>query len=175
MNDAIRLRTTAGIMNTDVSTGQTSPEQRLVELGLTLPPAPGPLGAYEPWVISGQTLITSGQFCWRGDSLAYTGRMGTNLTAEESYDACRLAALCGFAQIKDALGTLDRVARIVRLEGTMQVGIGFRDHPLALNGASDLINDVFGERGKHTRMIYSNPEMPLNAPVLLAFTVEIIT
>lgn len=158
---------------TDTNTNQISPEARLVELGLKLPPAPGPLGSYAPWVITGQTLITSGQFPWKDQELAYTGRIGSSLNAEQSYDACRLAALSGLAQIRDALGTLDRVAQVVRLEGTMQVGTGFRDHPQALNGASDLINDVFGPRGRHTRMIYTNPEMPLNAPVLLVFWVEI--
>ncbi len=152
---------------------ESSPEERLAALGLTMPPAPKPLGTYAPWIISDQTLITSGQFCWRGEELAYTGRMGSDLTPEQSYDACRQAALCGLAQIRDALGSLDRVAQILRLEGTMQVAPGFRDHPLALNGASDLINEVFGERGRHTRMIYSNPEMPLDAPVLLTFTVRI--
>lgn len=149
------------------------PHARIVEMGLELPPAPGPLGAYAPWIITGNLLITSGQFSWRGDELAYTGRMGSDLDADQSYDACKLAALCGLAQINDALGSLDRVSQIVRLEGTMQVADGFRAHPMALNGASDLINDVFGERGRHTRMIYTNPEMPLDAPVLLVFTVEI--
>jgi enamine deaminase RidA (YjgF/YER057c/UK114 family) len=149
------------------------PHGRLVEMGLELPPAPGPLGAYAPWIITGNILITSGQFCWGGDELAYTGRMGSDLDADQSYDACKLAALCGLAQINDALGSLDRVKQLVRLEGTMQVAEGFRDHPMALNGASDLINEVFGERGRHTRMIYANPEMPLNSPVLLVFTVEI--
>lgn len=161
-------------MNMSAKSGQGfDPGGRLAELGLKLPPAPGPLGAYAPWIITGNLLMTSGQFCWRGNELAYTGRMGSDLDPDQSYDACRLAALCGFAQIRDALGSLDRVRQVVRLEGTMQVANGFSDHPLALNGASDLINEVFGERGRHTRMIYSNPEMPLNAPVLLVFTVEI--
>lgn len=150
-----------------------NPDEKLGSMGITLPPAPGPLGAYAPWIITGNTLITSGQFPWKGDTLAYTGRIGSDLNDEQSYDACRLAALCGLAQMKDALGTLDRVKQIVRLEGTMQVGDGFQDHPLALNGASDLINEVFGERGRHTRMIYANPEMPLDSPVLLVFTVEV--
>lgn len=150
-----------------------TPEDRIAALGLALPPAPAPLGSYAPWVVTGNLLITSGQFPWRGEQLAYTGRIGSALDAEQSYDACRLAALAGLAQIKDALGSLDRVAQFVRLEGTMQVSYGFRDHPPALNGASDLINTVFGSRGRHTRMIYTNPEMPLDTPVLLVFTVEI--
>lgn len=150
-----------------------SPEARLQELGLVLPPAPQPLGAYAPWVITGNLLMTSGQFPWRGGELAYTGRIGSTLNAAQSYDACRLATLSSLAQIKAALGSLDRVAQVLRLEGTMQVGSCYRDHPVALNGASDLINDVFGPRGRHTRMIYTNPEMPLDAPVLLVFMVEI--
>ena len=157
-----------------MSTTIEGPEARLQALGLTLPPPPGPLGAYAPWIITGNTLLTSGQFPWKGERLAYTGRMGSSLSPEQSYDACRLAALNGLAQIKEALGSLDRVAQIVRLEGTVQVAMGFRDHPLALNGASDLINEVFRERGRHTRMIYANPEMPLDSPVLLVFTVEVI-
>ncbi len=117
--------------------------------------------------------MTSGQFSYRDGELVYEGRMGSDLNAEQSYDACRLAALNGFAQIKAALGSLDRVSQILRLEGTMQVAPGYRDHPHALNGASDLIGEVFGSRGRHSRMIYTNPEMPLNAPVLLVFWVEI--
>ena len=150
------------------------PEKKLAEMGLTLPPAPGALvSSYAPWAITGNLLMTSGQFSYRNGELAYTGRIGSDLNEEQSYDACRLAALNGFAQIKAALGSLDRVSQILRLEGTMQVAPGFRDHPYALNGASDLIGEVFGECGKHSRMIYTNPEMPLNAPVLLVFWVEI--
>jgi enamine deaminase RidA (YjgF/YER057c/UK114 family) len=74
---------------------QIMPEAKLVELGLKLHPAPGPLGAYAPWVITGQTLITSGQFPWKDKELAYTGRIGSSLSPEQSYDACRLAALSG--------------------------------------------------------------------------------
>jgi hypothetical protein len=83
------------------------------------------------------------------------------------------AAINAIAQLKDAVGSLTRVKRIVRLEGTMQVAMGFRDHPKALDGASDLINLVFGEAGRHSRMIYTNPEMPLDSPVLIVLLAEI--
>ncbi|MGI9525416.1 MAG: RidA family protein [Hyphomicrobiaceae bacterium] len=153
---------------------ENSPEKKLAQIGLTLPPAPDALvSSYAPWAITGNLLMTSGQFSYRDGRLAYTGRMGGDLDEEQAYDACRVAALNGFAQIKAALGSLDRVGQILRLEGTMQVATGYRDHPHALNGASDLICDVFGDRGRHSRMIYTNPEMPLNAPVLLVFWVEI--
>ena len=154
--------------------GENSPETKLAEMGLTLPPAPDALvSSYAPWAITGNLLMTSGQFSYWNGELVYQGRMGSDLDAEQSYDACRLAALNGFAQIKAALGSLERVSQILRLEGTMQVAPGYRDHPHALNGASDLIGNVFGDRGRHSRMIYTNPEMPLNAPVLLVFWVEI--
>ena len=84
-----------------------------------------------------------------------------------------MAALNGVAQIKAALGSLDNVSQILRLEGTMQVAPGYRDHPLALNGASDLVGEVFGERDQYSRMIFADPEMPVNTSELLVFWVEI--
>ena len=151
----------------------TTPEERLAREGLVIPEAPGPLGAYAPWVITGTLLMTSGQFPWVNGTLAYSGRIGSDLTPEEGYDAHRLAALNGIAQLKAAVGSLSRIRRIVRLEGTMQVAPGFRDGPAALNGASDLFNRVFGERGLHSRMMYTNPEMPLDTPLLLVILAEI--
>lgn len=149
------------------------PEARLKQMGVRIPKAPGPLGAYAPWIITGSLLMTSGQFPWVNGVLAFTGRIGDELTPEQGYEAYRLAALNGIAQLEEAAGSLSRIRQIVRLEGTMQVAPGFRDGPVALNGASDLINTVFGDRGRHTRMIYTNPEMPLNSPILLVLYAEI--
>ena len=149
-----------------------TPEQRLAAEGIVLPPAPGPLGAYRPWVTFGSLVMTSGQFPWIDGKLASTGRIGSSVSAKDAYTACRLAAINGIAQLKDAVGSLSRIRQIVRVEGTMQVAAGFRDHPKALDGASDLINLVFGENGRHSRMIYSNTEMPLNSPVLLVLLAE---
>jgi enamine deaminase RidA (YjgF/YER057c/UK114 family) len=150
-----------------------SPEERLAARQIQIPEAPGPLGAYAPWVITGSLLMTSGQFPFVKGKLAYEGRIGAEVSPEQGYDAYRLAALNGIAQMKAAVGSLSRIRRIVRLEGTMQVAPGFRDGPVALNGASDLINYAFGERGLHSRMIYTNPEMPLNSPILLVFFAEV--
>ena len=155
-------------------TGATdTPEARLAAKNLVIPPAPGPLGAYAPWVITGSLLMTSGQFPWVDGKLAYEGRIGAELSPEQGYDAFRIAALNAVAQLRSALGTLSRVRRVVRLEGTLQVAPGFGDGPTALNGASDLFNDAFGERGLHSRMIYTNPEMPLNSPLLLVVFAEV--
>ena len=150
-----------------------TPEERLAAKGISLPPAPDPLGAYAPWVITGNLVMTSGQFPWVAGKLAYVGRIGAELSPDQGYDAYRLAALNAIAQLKAAAGSLSRIRRVVRVEGTMQVAPGFRDGPTALNGASDLFNDIFRERGLHSRMIYTNPEMPLNAPVLLVVFAEL--
>jgi len=152
---------------------QATPEERMAAEGIVLPPAPGPLGAYRPWSIFGSLVMTSGQFPWRDGKLAYTGRIGSSVSAKDAYAACRLAGLNAIAQLKDAVGQLSRIKQIVRLEGTMQVATGFRDHPKALDGASDLFNLVFAEAGRHSRMLYANPEMPLDTPVLIVVLAEI--
>lgn len=150
----------------------TSPEQQLERLGITLPPPPAPLGAYAPWVVTKSLIMTSGQFPWVDGRLAYVGKIGSEISLEDGYEACRLAAINAIAQLKSAAGSLSHIRRIVRLEGTMQVAAGFREGPSALNGASDLINTVFGGAGLHSRMIYTNPEMPLDTPVLLVILAE---
>jgi len=150
-----------------------TPEDRLAAAGIILPPTAKPLGAYKPWALAGSLLMTSGQFPWRDGKLAYTGRIGGEVSPADAYDACRLAAIMCIAQLKDAVGSLSRIKQIVRVEGTMQVAPGFRDHPAALNGASDLVARIFGEAAGHSRMIYTNPEMPLDAPVLIVMMAEV--
>lgn len=150
-------------------------EQRLAELGLELPPAPGAVAAYEPWAIVGNMLYTSGQLPWRdGKTLLFKGRIGAELTIEQGYEACRLATLNAIAQLKAALGDLERVKRIVRIEGSLNVAPGTSaTTPKVLNGASELVNAVFGERGRHTRMIYTFSDMPLDTACLIVFWAEI--
>jgi enamine deaminase RidA (YjgF/YER057c/UK114 family) len=150
-------------------------EARLAELGLELPPAPGAVAAYEPWAIAGNMLYTSGQLPWRdGKTLLFKGRIGSDLTIEQGYEACRLASLNCIAQLKAALGDLERVRRIVRIEGSLNVAPGHAElTPKVLNGASELVNAVFGERGRHTRMIYTSPDLPLGTACLIVFWAEI--
>lgn len=151
----------------------TTPEHRLAALGLSLPPVAGAVANYVPWAISGTMLMTSGQLPWIDGQLLYKGKIGRELDLEGGYKSCQLSCLNAIAQLKDALGELSRVKRIIRLEGTMNVAEGFFDHPKALNGASDLINTVFEERGQHTRMIYTNPVMPLDCTSLVVLYAEI--
>lgn len=150
-----------------------TPEQRIHALGLTLPPAAAAVANYVPWVMTGHLVMTSGNLPWRDGKLAYVGRIGREVSGEDGYLSCQLSCLNAIAQIRDALGELSRVKRIVRLEGTMWVDESFKEHPGCLNGASDLINTAFAERGRHTRMIYTNPVMPLDCTSLVVLYAEI--
>jgi enamine deaminase RidA (YjgF/YER057c/UK114 family) len=154
------------------ATGTTA-EERLRSLGLELPPAAGAVAAYEPWAIVNGILYMSGQLPWVAGDLRYKGKIGAVLSAEDGYAACQLGALNAISQLKAALGTLERVKRIFRMEGVLNVAPGFTDTPKILNGASHLVAEVFAERGRHTRMIYTNPEMPLDCACLITFWAEV--
>ena len=159
--------------STDTLDGLT-PEQRLRALGIELPPAAPAVGDYAPTAIAGSLLMTSGQLPWIGGDLKFKGKIGADLTPEQGYQAFRLSALNAIAQIKAALGSLDRVKQVVRLEGTMGCAPGFSAQPAALNGASEVVNQVFGPRGRHSRMIYSNNEMPMDCATLIVLYAEIV-
>ena len=142
-----------------------TPEQRIRELGLELPPAAAAVANYVPWAITGNLVMTSGNLPWRDGKLAYVGRIGRELSAEEGYQSCQLSCLNAIAQIRDAVGELSNVKRIVRLEGTMWVEEGFKDHPKCLNGASDLMVAVFGDKGRHARTTVGVASLPADAAV----------
>lgn len=150
-----------------------TPEERLAELGLELPPPPPAVAAYAPWVRTGNIVMTSGQLPWKDGVMAYEGKLGAELSVEDGYQAARLAALNAIAQLKDAAGELSRVAQLLRLEGNVHCAPGFQQHPQVLNGASELLNAVFLERGRHTRTALGTNEMPLNAAVLLCLFAEV--
>ena len=150
-----------------------TPEQRLTELGITLPAPPPPVAAYVAWLTSNNLVVTSGQLPWRDGEIAYPGKLGVELDDEQGYQAARLCAINAIAQIKAAAGQLSRVKQILRVEGYVHAGPGYRGHPRILDGASDLFNEVFGERGKHTRLALGINEMPLNAAVELGVWAEL--
>lgn len=152
-----------------------TPEDRIAKLGLALPPPAAAVANYVPWAISNNLVMTSGNLPWENGTLKYVGKIGRELTAEEGYLSCQLSCLNAIAQLRDAAGTLSRIKRVIRLEGTMGVEEGFDGHPKCLNGASDLLNTVFEERGAHTRMIYTNPVMPLNCTSLVVLYAELET
>src|ERR1700678_670491 len=123
------------------------PEERLRALGIELPPAPAAVGDYAPTVTTGNLIMTSGQLPWIAGDLKFRGRMGAELNVEQGYQAFRLSALNAISQLRTALGSLDRVRQVVRLEGTMGCAPGFREQPSVLDGASHIVNQVFGPRG----------------------------
>ena len=151
----------------------TSPEERLRTLGIELPPAPGTVGAYAAMVITGNLLMTSGQLPWIAGDLKFKGKIGAELSIEQGYQAFRLSALNAVSRIRKALGSLDRVRQIVRLEGTLGCAPGFIEQPAVLDGASHVVNEIFGPRGLHTRMVYSNNEMPLDCATLVVLFAEV--
>ncbi len=127
-------------------------EARLAELGIELPEAPTPVANYQPYVVSGNWVFLSGQVTiWNGEML-YKGRIGDDLTVEEGTAAARMCALNLIAQVRAACdGDLDRVKQVVRLGAFVNCVDGFVDHPKVVNGASDLMAEVFGDAGKCTR------------------------
>ena len=148
-------------------------ETKLKELGITLPEAPAAVAAYQPWIKTGNLIFTSGQLPFRDGQIAYEGKLGSELSEEDGYQAARQCALNAIAQLKAASGNLDKIQKIVRIEGYVHCADGFRGHPQVLNGASDLVAEIFEEKGIHTRLALGINEMPLNAAVQLAMTAEV--
>jgi len=156
------------------SLADLTPEKRLHALGIILPPPAAAVGDYAPTAIIGNLLMTSGQLPWVAGDLKFKGKIGAELTTEQGYQAFRLSALNAVAQLKAALGSLDRVKQMVRLEGTLGCAPGFNDQPSVLDGASRVINEIFGPRGRHTRMVYSNHEMPMDCATLVVLYAEVM-
>jgi len=148
-------------------------ETRLAELGITLPEAPAAVASYVPWIRTGNLVMTSGQLPFRNGKLAFEGKVGAEVSEEDGGEAARICAINALAQIKAAVGDLDKVAQIVRLEGNVHSAPGFQGQPKVLNGASEFFNEVFGNRGLHTRTALGISEMPLNAPVQLSVFAEV--
>ena len=148
-------------------------DQKLRDLGLELPQPPAPVGFYVPVLRTGNLVVTSGQLPIKEGKVVFAGRVGSDLDVEAGQAAARLCALNALAQIKACLGTLESVTRIVRLEGFVLSAQGFQSQPQVLNGASELMVQLFGEAGKHTRIAVGVSELPLNAAVQLGVWVEV--
>lgn len=141
-------------------------DQRLAQLGIELPvPAP-PAGGYVPFIAVGGLLLVAGQLpMWNG-ALKYDGRVGAEMTLEDGIAAARLCGLNLLAQARAACdGDLDRVRRVLRLAGFVQASPGFTEHAKVLNGASELMVEVFGQSGRHVRVAVGAASLPLGAVV----------
>ena len=150
-----------------------SAETRLQELGIELPAAPAAVGAYVPALQVGNLVMTSGQLPMRDGTLAFTGKVGSDLTPEQGAEAARISAVNALAQIRGVIGSLDRVKRVFRVEGFVNSADGFTGQPGVLNGASHLLSEVFGAAGTHTRFAVGVNELPLNAAVEVAVWAEV--
>lgn len=148
-------------------------EAKLKALDLTLPTAPEPIGYYVPVMRVGNLVITSGQLPISGKEVMFAGKIGDTLHELDGHNAARLCALNALAQIKVCIGNLDKVTRIVRIEGYVASAPGFTAQPQVVNGASRLMVDLFGEAGKHTRIAVGVAELPLNSSVELAVWAEV--
>ena len=148
-------------------------DERLRELGIALPQVAKPVASYVPAALSGAYVFVSGQLPTVDGKLKAEGRVGEEITVDEARECARVAALNGLAAAKSLLGSLDRVKRIVRVAGYVRSGDAFKDHPKVVNGASDLLQEVFGEVGIHARSAIGCSSLPLGAPVEVEMILEV--
>jgi len=143
-----------------------SVEKKLAGLGINLPTPAAPIANYVPFVRSQNMLVVSGQLCFGTDgNLVAKGQLGNGVSLDDGQRAARACAINLLAQLKSALGDLDKVIRVVRLGGFINSAPGFTDGPKVMNGASDLMVEVFGEKGRHARSTVGVAALPANAAV----------
>lgn len=140
-------------------------DARVREAGIELPEAPAPGGQYQPVVVVERFAYVSGQTPVRGGAPTVTGKLGAGVSVEEGQQAARLAALNCVAQLKKRLGSLDQVEQVVKLAGYVASAEGFGQQSLVVNGASAVLEEVFGEAGRHARVALGVAELPGGAPV----------
>jgi enamine deaminase RidA (YjgF/YER057c/UK114 family) len=148
-------------------------EDTLVELGLELPPAPAPVASYVPVRLLGDLAYVSGQIPVADGEVLHPGHLGAEVTLEQGQGATRRCALQALSALREALGSLDRVRGIVQVTVFVASSPGFTDQPKVANGASDVLVEIFGERGKHARAAVGVAELPLGAPVEVALVAEL--
>jgi enamine deaminase RidA (YjgF/YER057c/UK114 family) len=153
--------------------GQSSIDQKLIELGLVLPTVSAPIANYVNAVQTGKLIFLAGKGPRKEDGTYITGKVGTDLTIEQGYEAAQLTAIHQLAALKAEIGSLDRVKRIVKVLGMVNCGPDFGDQPKVINGFSDLMVKVFGEKGKHARSAVGVGSLPNKMAVEVEMVVEI--
>jgi enamine deaminase RidA (YjgF/YER057c/UK114 family) len=149
-------------------------DKRLAELGISLPVAAKPVANYVPWVRTGNLVFISGQVPFENGKVAFAGQLGGTVSLEDGVKSARLCAINVIAQLKDACGgDLDRVTRVVKLVGFVNATASFTDHPKVINGASDLMVDVFGDKGRHARSAVASPSLPLGVATEVEAIIEV--
>lgn len=151
----------------------SSVERKLESIGLALPELVKPVGSYIPAVQVGNLVMTSGQLPVSGGKVAFTGKLGAEVSIDDGYQAARLCILNALAAVKGVIGDLDRVERVVKVTGFVGSAEGFTDQPKVVNGASDLLTEIWGDRGTHARSAVGMFELPLGAAVEVELIVAV--
>ncbi|MEO6942938.1 MAG: RidA family protein [Terrimesophilobacter sp.] len=147
-------------------------DDRLAELGLVVPEGSKPVAAYIPAVVSGNLVYTSGQLPMVDGALTATGKVGAAVTPEDAKALARQCVLNGLAAARSAIGSLDRITRVVKVVGFVASDPSFTGQPGVINGASELLGEIFGEPGQHARSAVGVAVLPLDAPVEIEFVFE---
>ena len=153
--------------------GPTHPEERLAELGLKLPDVPKPAGAYVPALRNGSLVYTSGQLPFVDGKLPATGKVGSDVSAADAAGLARICALNALAAVVSLTGSLSAVRRVVKVTGFVASAPDFTGQPQVINGASELLLEIFGEAGRHARSAVGTAVLPRDAPVEVELIVEI--
>ena len=148
-------------------------EKRLDALNITLPSPPKPAGSYVAVVITGKLAFVSGQIPIKDGKVIYAGKVSMDLSVEDAQKAARLCVINALAQLKAELGSLDRISKVVRVSGFVNSPPEFTDQPKVINGASDLLFEIFGQKGQHTRIAVGVSSLPLNSAVEIDLIAEI--
>lgn len=151
----------------------TSPEDRLSQLGIELPPVVPPLAAYLPAVRTGNLVYTSGQLPIRDGALTRTGKVGADVDEQDAVALARTCAINALAAVRAEIGELADVRRVVKVVGFVASAPGFTGQPAVVNGVSELLGEVFGEAGRHARSAVGVAVLPLDAPVEIELIVEV--
>lgn len=148
-------------------------EAKIKELGLEIPDAPKPVAAYVPGVLIDGYVYTSGQIPFVNGELKYTGKVGADLSQEEAYEAAKVCAINCLGVVKSLIGSLDKVEKVVKVTGFVNSAPGFNAQPQVVNGASELLGQIFGEAGQHARSAVGVSELPADAAVEVEMIVKV--
>jgi enamine deaminase RidA (YjgF/YER057c/UK114 family) len=148
-------------------------EEKLRELGYSLPEPPAPKGVYETALEVDGMVYAAGSSCFEGGGLKYQGKVGAELTVEQGYEASKVDMLNLLSVLKQHIGDLGRIEQVVKLTGDVASAPGFGQQPVVINGASELLGEVLGDRGKHARSAVGVSELPMNCPVEIDMIIKI--
>lgn len=148
-------------------------EAKLTEMGIVVPEAPKPVAAYVPAVQIGDIIYTSGQIPFVDGQIKYKGKLGKDVTIEQGYNAARVCVINALAAVKSLAGSLDNIEKIVKVVGFVNSAPGFTDQPKVINGASELLAEVFGQAGAHARSAVGVAELPIDSAVEVELIVKL--